>query len=80
MKDFNPFVTALLNLRFFPQHFDVSAFIFGYLMDKITLMGGGEKLCHGKLHDASENHREKYFKESFCMKHLLDFFLMISMC
>ena len=44
------------------------------------LMGGEKKLCHGKLRDASENHREKYFEESFCMKHLLDFFLMIAMC
>ena len=43
-------------------------------------MGGGKKLCHGKLHDALENHREKYFEESFCAKHLLDFFLMIAMC
>ena len=49
-------------------------------MDKITLMGGGKKLCHGKLHDSSENHREKYSEDSFCMKHLLDFFLMIAIC
>ena len=43
-------------------------------------MGGGEKLCHGKLRDALENHREKYSEESFCVKHLLDFFSMIFMC
>ena len=49
-------------------------------MDKIILMSGGKKLCHGKLCDASENHREKYSEESFCMKHLLDFFSMIAMC
>ena len=48
-------------------------------MEKITLMGGEKKLCHEKLRDTSENHREKYFKESFCMKHLLDFFSMIVM-
>ena len=44
------------------------------------LMGGGKKLCHAKLRDSSENHREKYSEESFCMKRLLDFFLMIAMC
>ena len=49
-------------------------------MDQITLMGGGKKLCHGKQRDSSENHLEKYFEESFCMKHLLDFFLIIVMC
>ena len=43
-------------------------------------MGGGEKLLHGKLCDALENHQEKYFEESFCTKHLLDFFSMIVMC
>ena len=43
------------------------------------LMHGGKKLCHTKLRDSSENHREKYFEES-CMKRLLDFFLMIAMC
>ena len=43
-------------------------------------MGDGEKLPHGKLHDASENHREKYFKESFYAKYLLDFFLIIAIC
>ena len=48
-------------------------------MDKITLMGGKKKLCHAKLHDSSKNHREKCFEESFCMKHLLDFFPMIAM-
>ena len=80
MKDSNPFVTPLLNLRFFLHHFDVSTFIFDHWMDKIVLMGGGEKLCHGKLCDASKNHREKYSKESFYVKHLLDFFLMIVMC
>ena len=42
-------------------------------------MGGGKKLCHGKLRDSSENHREKYFKESFCAKHLLDFLSIIAM-
>ena len=78
MKDSNPFVT-LLNLKFFSHHFDVRNFIFSHWMDKIALMSGGEKLCHGKLCDASENHREKYFEESFCMKHLLDFFPMIVM-
>ena len=80
MKDSNPFVMPLLNLRFFPFHFDVSVFIFGHWMDKITLIGDGEKLCHRKLHDAPENHQEKYFEESFCMKHLLNFFSMIAMC
>ena len=49
-------------------------------MDKIILIGGEKKLCHGKLRDSSENHREKYSEESFCMKRLLDFFPMISMC
>ena len=43
-------------------------------------MVGGEKLLHGKLCDASENHQEKCFEESFCVKHLLDFLLMIVMC
>ena len=80
VKDSNPFVMPLLNLRFFSCHFDIITFIFGYWMDKISLMGGGKKLCHGKLRDASENHREKYFEESFCMKRLLDFFSMIAMC
>ena len=80
MKDSNPFVMPLLNLRFFSYHFDVSSFIFGHFMDKFILIGGGEKLCHGKLRDASENHREKYSEESFCAKHLLDFFSMISIC
>ena len=42
-------------------------------------MGGGEKLLYGKLRDASKNHREKYSEESFCAKHLLNFFLMIAM-
>ena len=80
MKDSNPFVMPLLNLNFFPQYYHVSALIFGHWMDKITFIGGGKKLCHAKLHDLSENHREKYFEESFCMKHLLDFFSMIAMC
>ena len=39
-----------------------------------------KKLCHWKLRDSSENHREKCSEESFCMKHLLDFFSMIVMC
>ena len=43
-------------------------------------MSGEKKLFHGKLHDSLENHREKYFEESFCMKRLLDFFSMIAMC
>ena len=43
-------------------------------------MGDGEKLCHGKLCDASENHQEKYSEESFYVKRLLDFFSMIAMC
>ena len=43
-------------------------------------MGGGEKLCYEKLRHASENYREKYFEESFCAKHLLDFFSIIAMC
>ena len=49
-------------------------------MDKIILMDGEKKLFHAQLRDSSENHREKYSEESFCMKHLLDFFLMIAMC
>ena len=80
MKDSNPFIMPLLNLRFFSCHSDVSAFIFCYWMDKIALIDGGEKLCHGKLRDASENHREKNSEESFCAKRLLDFFLMVAMC
>ena len=59
---------------------DPCTLIFDHWMDKITLMGGGKKLCHAKLCDSSENHWEKYSKESFCMKRLLDFFLMIAMC
>ena len=43
-------------------------------------MDGGKKIYHGKLCDSSENHREKYSEESFCMNYLLDFFSMISMC
>ena len=43
-----------------------------------SFMGDGEKLHHGKLRDASENHREKYSEESFCLKRLLDFFSMIT--
>ena len=79
MKDSNPFVTSLLNLRLFSCYFDVSASIFGHWMDKISLIGGKKKLCHRKLHDASENHRKKCFEESFCTKHLLNFFSMIVM-
>ena len=79
VKDSNPFVTPLFNLNFFPRHSHVSALIFGHWMDKIMLMGGKKKLCHAKLHDSSENHREKCFEES-CMKRLLDFFSMIDMC
>ena len=79
MKDSNPFVLPLLNLKFFSQYSHVSTLIFGHWMDQIMLMGGEKKLCHGKLHDSSENHQEKYFEESFYMKHLLNFFLMIAM-
>ena len=80
VKDSNPFVTPLFNLNFFSRHSHVSTLIFGYWMDKIILMDGRKKLCHGKLRDSSENHWEKYSEESFCMKHLLDFFPMIVMC
>ena len=79
MKHSNPFLKPLLNLNFFLHHFNVSSFIFDHWMDKIILMGGGEKLYHGKLHDTLENHREKYFEEFFYVKHLLDFFSMIAM-
>ena len=79
VKDSNPFVMPFFNLNFFPWHYHVIILIFGHWMDKITLMGDGKKLCHTKLRDSSKNHREKYFEESFCMKHLLDSFLMIVM-
>ena len=69
-----------LNLKFFPHQYQVSALILGHWMDKVALMSGGEKICLRKPHDASENHREKYFEESFCAKHLSNFFLMIAMC
>ena len=80
VKDSNPFVMPLLNLRFFSCYSDISAFIFGHWIGKIASIDGREKLCHRKLYDASENHREKYSEESFCAKHLLNFFLMITMC
>ena len=43
-------------------------------------MGGGEKLYHGKLHDALEKHQEKYFEESFYAKHLSNFFQILAIC